>query len=171
MKIRKNDEEGFMYFKLCGEQFKFGKEKCALISGLKFDNCKTIKRKINVVGTPTLFAKFFPHENTKKRVSGAKLKDVFRRDISSGRMECFDDDLLSLSYLMIINEINSKSSTTKVEIRYFYLATYWGEMNNFPWANDSFMSTTESAQRGILNGFNQVNDKKTYSIGGLPITL
>lgn len=85
-----------------------------------------------------------------------KLRDFLRRDISSGRMECSDDDLLSLSYLMIINEINSKSPTTKVDMRYFYLASHWEEMNNFPWVNDSFMTTIESARKGILNGFNQV---------------
>ena len=86
-------------------------------------------------------------------------------------MEWSDDDLLSLSYLMIINEINSKSHTTKEDNRYFYLATYWKQINNFPQANNSFVSTIESVQIGILNGFNQVHEKKTYSIRGFPITL
>jgi len=40
MKIREKDKEGSMYFKLCGEQFKFGNEEFALITGLKFGNSK-----------------------------------------------------------------------------------------------------------------------------------
>ena len=43
MKIRENEEEGSMYFKLCEEQFKFGKEDFSLIIGLKFGNNKAAK--------------------------------------------------------------------------------------------------------------------------------
>ena len=125
-----------------------------------------------MAGTPTLFAKFFPNCDRKKGVSGARLREFFRTDIANSKVKCSHEDLLSLSYLMIINEINSKSHVIKVDIRYFHLASHWEKATIFPWANDSFISTTDSAKTSILNAFNQkYENKNTYDMGGFPITL
>ncbi|XP_052176615.1 uncharacterized protein LOC127790924 [Diospyros lotus] len=167
-----NDEVGSLCFRICGKDVKFGREEFALITGLKFGNIESAKRKIKVVGTPKLFTKFFPDCTPKKGVSGVRLRELFRKDIASGKVKCSDEDLLSLSYLMIINEINSKSRSKKVDMIYFHLASHWEEANSFPWANESFICTTDGARNHILNAFNQKQQKmKTYDMGGFPITL
>lgn len=132
LKREDKGEESSLFFRLCGKEVKFRREEFAMITGLKFCNNESAKRKIKVVGTPTLFVKFFPDCDLEKGVSGARLREFFRTNITSGKVECSDQDLLSLSYLMIINEINSKSRVTKVDIRYFHLTSHWEEANSFP---------------------------------------
>ena len=98
-----------MCFKLRGQDIKFGRAEFALIMGLKFDNSEAAKRKIILNGPPKLFARFFPECNLKMGVPGSRLVQVFHQDIVSGKVECSDDELLSMSYLMMMWEINSKS--------------------------------------------------------------
>ena len=92
--------------------------------GLKFGNSGAAKRKIILNGPPKLFDRFFPKCNLKMGVPGSRLVQVFQHDIISGKVECFNNELLSISYLMMMWEINSKSSHMRVDIRYFHMPSH-----------------------------------------------
>ena len=96
---------------------------------MKFGNSTAAKRKIKFKGTPSLLAKFFPDS---KAVAGPRSRHVFRIEFANSKAKCLEDDLLSMSYLMIINEINSNGHSTKVDNLHFHLASHWEKNKQVP---------------------------------------